>query len=377
MLRKALIIVQFSISVILIAGTGTVYKQLNYMRSQPPGFNMKQTLVLNGAGSIKDSAYQNAFVPFKNDLIQLPQVKSITASTSAMGKENFWSNNVPRFGFNSAKAVTLDYIGVDYAFIPAYEIKLVAGRNFSKDFPSDSSAAILNETAIRMLGFENSGQAINQKLGSDGGTTIIGVVSDYHTEALHNLIDPQMMILRLNARDVYSVKIQSHNIPATIAAIKKKWDTYFPNDPFSYYFLDEAFDNQYEADRQFEAFFTIFSLIAIIIACMGLLGLSSNNVLQRTKEIGVRKVLGASVSSIVMLLSKDYIKLVWVAFVVASPVAWYIMHYWLQSFPYRINISLWMLFTSGLLAVVIALATISFQAIKAAMANPVKSLRTE
>ena len=376
-IRKSLIVVQFATSAILIAGTIIVYRQVNYMRSQPLGINIKQTLILKGAGSVSDSVYQTAFKPFKEAVLQLPAVENIAVSTSVMGEENFWSNEVTRANASSTSPVNLDFLGMDYDFIPGYEIKMVAGRNFSRDFPSDSNAAILNETAVRMLGFKDAQEAINQKLGSDSGRTIIGVVKDYHTEALTKMIDPQLMILRLNARNVYSLKIESQNISNTIDELRAKWNKYFSGDPFSYHFLDETFDRQYKTDRQFGKVFGIFAGIAIIIACFGLLGLSAYNVLQRKKEIGIRKVFGASVQNITYLLSKDFAKLVLIASLVAVPVAWWLMNRWLQSFAYRINISVWVFVIAGITALMIALLTVSFQCIKAAIVNPVKSLRTE
>ena len=377
MIRKSLIIVQFATSVVLIAGTIIVYRQVNYMRSQPLGVNIGQTLILEGAGSVNDSMYQTTFKPFKEAVLQLPAVKNIAVSTSVMGKENNWSNEVARANASNARPVNLDFLGIDYDFIPAYEIKIAAGRNFSKDFPSDSNAAILNETAVRMLGFKNAEEAINQKLGRPSDRTIIGVVKDYHTEALNKIIEPQLMLLRLNARDVYSVKIESQNIPNIINSLRAKWNMYFPNDPFSYYFLDETFDKQYKADTQFGKAFGFFACIAIIIACFGLLGLSAYNVLQRKKEIGIRKVFGASVQNIAYLLSKDFTKLVLIASVTAVPVAWWLMSKWLQSFAYRINISIWVFVIAGITTLIIALITVSFQSIKAAIANPVNSLRME
>ncbi|MBX3255498.1 MAG: ABC transporter permease [Chitinophagaceae bacterium] len=376
-LRKTLIVVQFAASVVLIAGTIIVYSQLSYMRSQPLGVNIQQTLVLEGAGSVRDSAYRNVFQPFKEAVKLLPGIKNITASTSVMGKENTWSNAVARSNASNASAVNIDFLGADYDFIPTYEMKIIAGRNFSGDFPSDSNAAILNETAVRMLGFESPEQAIDQKIRRGGERTVIGVVKDYHTEYLNKMIEPQLIILRLNARDFYSVKMDAANISSVTEAVRAKWNTCFPNDPFSYYFLDEAFDRQYKADRQFGRAFGIFSGISIFIACMGLLGLSAYNVLQRAKEIGIRKVLGASVRQIVYMLSKDFLKLVVIASVIAVPVAWWAMNKWLQSFAYRIDIGWWVFVVAGVLALLIALMTLGLQAIKAAMANPAKSLRTE
>jgi putative ABC transport system permease protein len=377
MIRKSLIIAQFATSVLLIAGTIIVYRQVNYMRSQPLGVNIGQTLILEGAGSVSDSIYQTTFKPFKEAVLQLPAVKNVAVSTSVMGKENNWSIEVARANVSNARPVNLDYLGIDYDFIPFYEMNMVAGRNFSRAFPSDSNAAILNETAIGMLGFNSAEEAINQKLERGGDRTIIGVIKDYHTEALNKMIEPQLMLLRLNARDVYSVKIESQNIPNTIDALRAKWNSHFPNDPFTYHFLDETFDKLYKADEQFGKAFGFFACIAITIACFGLLGLSAYNVLQRKKEIGIRKVLGASVQNITYLLSKDFTKLVLVASVIAVPAAWWLMNKWLQSFAFRISISIWIFVIAGITALIIALITVSFQSIKAAIANPVNSLRME
>ncbi|MDO9375645.1 MAG: ABC transporter permease [Ferruginibacter sp.] len=377
MIRKILIVVQFATSVVLIAGTIIVYRQVTYMRSQPLGININQTLILEGAGSVSDLSYQSNFKPFKEAVLQLPAVKNIAVSTSVMGKENNWSNEVARANASKTKKANLDFLGIDHDFIPAYGMTMVAGRNFSIDFPSDSNAAILNETALRILGFKNADEAINQRLGNDSGRSVIGVVKDYHTEALNKIIEPQLMLLRLNARDVYSVKIESRNVPNTINALRAKWNMFFPNDPFSYYFLDETFDKQYKADTQYGKAFGFFAAVAIIIACFGLIGLSAYNVLQRKKEVGIRKVFGASVQRIAYLLTKDFMKLVLIASVIAVPVAWWLMNKWLQGFAYRISISSWVFVIAGTTTLITALITLSFQTIKAAIANPVNTLRME
>lgn len=376
-LRKGLIVIQFAISVVFVAGTIVVYQQVNYMRSQSLGVNIDHTLVLEGAGSLKASNYQNAFQPFKSDLLQLPGIKGMTVSTSVVGKENSWSNHINLLDDAASSPVAIDYLGVDYDYIPFYEMKMLAGRNFSRDFVSDSGATIVNETAARMLGFDSPKAAINHRISAENGTTIIGVVQDYHTESLHKEIEPQLMILRLNARNVYSVKIGSAPISSTLAAMQTVWDEHFPDDPFNYYFLSDAFDSQYRSDSRFGTIFGIFTSIAIIIACMGLLGLSVYNVLHRTKEIGIRKVLGASVPSIMALLSKDFVQLVLIAAALAMPIAWWIMDYWLQDFAYRIELRWWLFSLAGLLAVAITLLTIGIQSMKAALMNPVKSLRSE
>jgi putative ABC transport system permease protein len=377
LLRKGLIIMQFATSVVLIAGTIIVFQQVNYMRNQSLGVNINQTLVVDGAQSLPDSLYQNVFQPFKTALLQLPGVQTASSSTSVMGKEIYWTNGSKKLTADS-KNVTLYNIGVDYDFLPSFDLKLTAGRNFSKDFPTDERGVLLNESAAKLLGFEDLSKAINEKFFSAGDTvTLLGIVNNYHHQGLQKAIDPMIFRLRPNARQAYSLKIKTSNVPATIASLQKTWRKFFPADPFNYYFLDDLFDQQYKADQSFGKIFGLFAFLAIIIACFGLLGLSAYNVLQRTKEIGIRKVLGASVQNVLYILSKDFITLVLIAFVIAVPVTWFIMHNWLQDFAYRINIQIWVFAVAGILAILIALLTIGIQALKAAVSNPVKSLRTE
>jgi putative ABC transport system permease protein len=207
--------------------------------------------------------------------------------------------------------------------------------------------------------------------------SLLGIVSNYHHQGLQKAIDPMIFRLRPNSRGAYSLKIESRNMASTIASVRQAWNKFFPADPFNYYFLDELFDKQYRADQLFGKIFGLFATLAIIIACFGIIRLSAYNVLQRTREIGIRKVLGASVRSILFLLSKAFLLLVLIAFVVAVPVTWFVMNKWLQDFAYRINIQVWVFVLAGALAIIIALLTIGLQALKAAVANPVKSLRTE
>ena len=378
LLRKGLIVLQFGISVILIAGTIIVYQQVKFMRNQQLGVNINQTLVLDGAQSIRDSAYANVLQPFKTELLKQPGIKSITSSTAVMGNEIYWTNGLKSLDHKNLGAVTLYLLGVDEVFIPQYEIKMVAGRNFSKQFGSDNKNAILNEKAASLMGFKTADDAINKKITRGNDTlTVVGVVQNFHHLGLQKAIDPQLMLYRPNTRNAYSIKMQTTDAQGTLASVEKTWNKFFPNDPFSYYFLDDQFNHQYKADQQFGKVFTLFAFLAILIACFGLLGLSAYNILQRTKEVGIRKVLGASVSNVLFILSKDFLWLVTISFVIAAPVSWWIMHTWLQDFAYRINISWWVFAIAGLLAVAIALGTICTQAIKAALANPVKSLRSE
>ncbi|MEO5592630.1 MAG: ABC transporter permease [Chitinophagaceae bacterium] len=376
MLRKSLIIIQFITSVVLVAGTMIVYQQISFMRSQQLGTDISQTLVIEGASSLRDSLYGNVFQPFKKEVLQLPGVKNISASTSVMGNEIYWTSGARKLEANS-KSVTLYHIGVDYDFIPSYGIAMKAGRNFSKEMLTDKKAVLLNEEAVKLLGFDNPEQALNQKIVRGDTLSVAGVVANFHNEGLQKKVQPLIFILRPGSRQFYSIKLEKENIRQKVAAVEKIWNRHFPADPYNYFFLDDSFNRQYKSDELFGSVFSLFSVLAILIACFGLAGLSSYNVLQRRKEIGIRKVMGASVRQLLLLLSKDFIGLVIIAFLVAVPVTWMLMSRWLNDFAYRINIS-WMVFiTAGMISIIIAFITISFQAIKAALANPVKSLRSE
>ena len=254
-----------------------------------------------------------------------------------------------------------------------------AGRNFSEQFGTDNKTVIINENTVKLLGFKNAVDAINQKVirGGDDTLTVVGVTANFHQLGLQKNIDPMAILPRPNISSYYSVKLSGQNTQQTIASLRTLWSNYFPRDPFDYFFLDESFGDQYEADLLFGKVFGVFAFLAILIACFGLLGLSAYNVLQRTKEIGIRKVLGASVQSILFLLSIDFLKLILISFLFAIPAGWFVMNLWLQDYAYRINIAWWVFAIAGCVALLIAIVTISTQAIKAAVANPVKSLRAE
>jgi len=377
LLRKSLIVVQFVTSVVLIAGTIIVFQQVNYMRNQKLGTNITQTIVLKGPQTIADSLYQNSYQPFKSAVLEQPAVKNISASTEVPGNEIYWTNGIRRTGPNQ-QAVTLYHLGIDYDFIPAYDISMIAGRNFSLQFGTDKKAVILNETATRLLGFKTPAQAINEKVIRGRDTlNIVGVTADFHQLGLQKMIDPMIILCRPNISNFYSLKVNQAGMQQTISLLKAKWDNFFPRDPFEYFFLDESFGSQYQADILFGKVFGTFAFLAILIACFGLLGLSAYNVLQRTKEIGIRKVLGASLQSILLLLSRDFLKLIFISLILAVPVGWLIMSHWLQDYAYRVNIGWWVFAVAGVLALAIAVITICIQVSRAATKNPVKSLRTE
>ncbi|MES2647246.1 MAG: ABC transporter permease [Bacteroidota bacterium] len=377
LLRKSLITIQFVTSVVLIAGTIIVYQQVNYMRNQKIGADINQTIVIKGPQTIKDSLYLSVFQPFKTAVLQINSVKAIAASSNVPGEEIYWTRGAKRLGAD-ASSVTLYNLGVDYDFIPAYNMQMAAGRNFSEQFGKDESAVILNENAAALLGFKNAANAINEKIINGGDTVnIVGITTNFHQLGLQKNIDPMILRLYPDISSFYSVKIAAGKEKETIASIQKLWSNYFPKDPYDYFFLDEAYNQQYKADMLFGKVFVVFAFLAILIACFGLLGLSAYNVLQRTKEIGIRKVLGASVQNLLILLSKDFLKLVLISLVLAIPVGWFVMHQWLQDYAHRIEIGWWVFAIAGIMALFIAIVTICIQVLKTIVINPVKSLRSE
>jgi putative ABC transport system permease protein len=382
-LRKALVVGQFAITVALIIGSFVVYKQIKFVNAQNLGMDISQMLIVKPP---ELTSWDSTFISRENSLTeqlkQIPHVEGATTSWNIPGGETGRSFNVRRIDQDSTTHFTMRHSGISIGYVDLYKIKLLAGRDFSyTDFNPNFGRLhnlILNESAVKLLGYSSPKDAIGKTIirGSKKWD-VVGVINNYHQKSLRYPVEPTMLLPAYSTNSAISVKVNTKDLPVTIAAIKKAYDTFFPGNLFDYSFLDEHFNAQYRSDRLFGKVFAIFSGFAIFIASLGLLGLSLFATTQRTKEIGVRKVLGASVSNIVVLLSKDFIKLVIISFVIASPVAWWIMHSWLQDFAYRIHISWWIFFGAGLLAVMIALATISFQSVKAAIANPVKSLRTE
>jgi len=382
-LRRALVVGQFAITVALIIGSFVVYEQIRFVNAQNLGMNISQMLIVRPPELTKwDSTFISRENSFTDELKKLSHVVGATTSWNLPGGETGRSFNVRRVDQDSTIRFTMRHSGIGIGYIGLYKIKLLAGRDYTyTDFNPHFGKLhniILNESAIKLLGYSSPQDAIGKTIIRwDKKWDIVGVINDYHQKSLRYPVEPTMLLPAYGTGSPISIKVDTRDLPTTIASIKKTYDAFFPGNLFDYFFLDERFNAQYANERLFGKVFAIFAGFAIFIACLGLLGLSLFATAQRTKEIGVRKVLGASVSNIVTLLSKDFIKLVAIAFVIASPIAWWIMHSWLQDFAYRINISWWIFVAAGLLAVIIALGTISFQAIKAAVANPVKSLRTE
>ncbi|RRB05023.1 ABC transporter permease [Larkinella rosea] len=381
--RKSLVVFQYTASVVLIIGTFIVFRQLEFMRKENLGFNMEQMLVISGPDLTRwDSTAIDRINSFKAEVKKRAAVKSATASVNLFGNRLPRTFNVKRVGSNEAKGVTVSRMAVDLDFFDTYRIKLLAGRNFlTTDSNPDGRKVVntvVNLSTVRLLGFPTATSAVGQKFTLFGQEKeIVGVVSDFHQQSLRHPIEPIVFQPFYTNGGFYSFKIETSNLEKTIDQIREDYEAFFPGNNFSYFFMDERFDQQYRDDQVFGKITTFFSFLAVLIASLGLFGLSSYTIAQRAKEIGVRKVLGASVGSIVALLSKDFLKLVLVAIVVASPIAWYAVSQWLDDFAYKIDISWWIFAVAGVLAVSIALVTVSFQSIKAALMNPVKTLRSE
>jgi len=373
LLRKGLVTVQFTISISMIIATIIVYTQLDFMRSYELGFSKDQTLVIqSGTGRERDA--------FEASIMNLTGVKSASASSAVPGSWNPQAFSKVENKSGEMQAGNLDVYRVDFDFISQYGLKIVAGRAFSRRFTTDSTQSlIINETTAKMLGYASPEEAIGRKFEQWGRQgKIIGVVKDFHFKSLQETIKPlTFRVIDFWEGDLLSVKVDGKNVRQTLVAIEKQWKAMQPDKPFNYYFLDEFYDRQYRADERFEALFVNFAALTIFISCLGLLGLASYSTVQRTKEIGIRKVMGASAASIVGLLSRDFLQLVGLAFIIAAPVAWFAMDRWLGSFAYKTDISLWIFIAAALLSASVALATIGLQSIRAALMNPVKSLRSE
>ena len=376
-LRNFLVVFQFTTSIILMIATVVVYKQLHYIQTKNLGFNKSQVLIVNDAGML--GAQTNAF---KNEVLKLKGVQTGTLSSflpvsSSSRNDNTYSKDPvmdAKNGFN------MQVWTIDYEYLQTLGMQLKAGRNFSRGFGTDTAAVIINETTAGILGYADPiGKKIYNSFGNGGITTaftIIGVVRNFNYESLKQHVGPLSFFLG-KSNGLASFKVDAAAVPSLVKQIESTWKSIAPGTPFSYRFLDQAFSNMYEGEQRVGKIAIVFSILAIFIACLGLFGLATFITEQRTKEIGIRKVLGASVQGIIQLLSRDFLRLVAISFLIAAPVGWWAMHSWLNDFVYRAPISWWVFVMAGAMALFIALFTVSFQAIKAALANPVKSLRTE
>lgn len=378
--RKILVVAQFSISIVLIISTAIVFQQLHFMQNASLGFNKDHIVVMDNIDAV-DKNYNS----FRSALLENTHFLSVTRSSRIPSGRLLDEQGASTESGDSLRPVTADikYVAVDHDFLKTYNIPIVAGRDYSRSYGTDTNNFILNVAAANVLGMQDPQKLVGRNF-SYGNTKgkVIGVMGNFNFESMHQQIIPMIFLMpnsNYNGNTGFhlSVKLAGGDITSSIAYLEKTWKHYAPEVPFEYTFLDDHFEKLYKTEQQQGSLFTIFSGIAIFIACLGLFGLSAFTITQRIKEIGVRRVLGASTTSIVQLLSTDFLKLVVIAACIAFPIAWYAMHKWLGDFAYRIPIEWWVFLAAGFLAAAIALATISFQAVRAALTNPVKSLRSE
>lgn len=376
--RKGMVIAQFVASITLIIGTFTVYRQIDFMRSQDLGVSLEQTLVLNSP-NVVDSTYEQKFNVFKEQIKQYPEVINVSASSSVPGRQPGWNaGGIRRLSQREDESNQYRVIMMDHDYISLYGLNLLAGRGFSGELANEYSRILINEAAAKRLGFTKLEDAINDQIYFWGDTfSIVGVLKNYHQESLKKEHEPLVFRYSSASWGFYSIKFKTSNMKESMSRFEDHWKELFPGNPFLYFFLDDHYNQQYQSDQQFGKVFGIFSALAIFIACLGLFGLSSLTALQRTKEIGVRKVLGASVSSILRLVTSDYLILMALAIVVSVPLSWWIMSGWLNDFATRIELAWWIFAIPSTVVIAIALMTVSIHTLKAARTNPTKSLRYE
>jgi putative ABC transport system permease protein len=378
-LRKGLVVFQFSISIFLIASAAVVFRQIRYMQQRDLGIDIEQTLVLKVPQLTR--AYPDRKLRFKQAVLRNPAIHKMTTSTEIPGRESASVASGFRPLDSPPESATQGYfINVDYDYFDFFNLKILAGRSFFRDFSTDPEKILINQEAVRRFGYAGIEEALNQNIffGGLGGETYetIGVVNDYHFQSLRHAVKP-LFFLVSEWGSFISLKLDTAELPRTLAFTQQQWEEVFPGTPFEYFFLDEIFNLQYQSDRRFGRIFALFTLLAITIACLGLFGLAVFVAEQRTKEIGIRKILGASVQNVVFLLSRDFLKWVVLSNLIAWPAAYFVMSRWLQQFAYHTGVSLPILLGSGVLALVIAMLTISLQAVRAAISDPVRALRYE
>ena len=379
-MKNYLVIFQFTVSVILIAGTITIFHQIRFMQNHDLGFDMNGIIVIDGPRIIKANtfeAYMNNLEAFKNEILALPAVKNVSGASNVPGTEikNSRVYGVPVEGRNTEKRIDAYYI--DDQFFKTYGLNILAGENFSKSFQEDMRNIIINESALEYFNFKSPESAVGKLLRSGNqDATIKAVINDFNQQSLKELPAP-MAFFNQPANTFYTVKSVREGADQLVTELEKIWTSHYPDNPFNYFFLEDYYNEQYSSDRRFSGLFLASSLLAIIIACLGLSGLSAYSISKRTKEIGIRKTNGASTRQVLFLLNLDFQKWILIAIVIAVPVGWLAMDRWLENYAYRIQFSWWIFVMAGIIAEIIALLTISWQSWRAATRNPVEALRYE
>jgi putative ABC transport system permease protein len=394
--RKGLVTFQFTAAIVLMVITVVAYRQLSFMQSRELGINIDQVLVIKAlnfdketwsdeaGGYVVDSVYHERAALFKNELRKHSNIVNASAVAFVPGEVPVWGTEFKAEDIDPEKAVSMKAIGIDYDFIPTFRVALIAGRNFSPEFPSDQGnerkrAILVNDAAAKLLGFKTPEEAIARHITTYWGADyeIIGVVNSFHQRSLKENLTPLYFILQPRALSYFAVNFKTEDIAGTIEKVKTSWSRHFPDYPFNYFFLDEYFGRQYQNERKFSEVASLFTGLAVFIGCMGLFGLTAYAIVQRTKEIGIRKVLGASVSNVIVLFTADFIKLILIANAIAIPLVYFGITWWLDNYAYKIPLAWWLFAAPVVVILGIALVTVSLQTIKVARRNPVESLKYE
>lgn len=381
--RKSLVVFQFVSSIILIAGTLIIYQQIRHMMNLDIGMNIEQVLTVERPSvSPSDSEQRtNGIEVFRDELLKYPAIKAVAGSVTVPGKKREYKVDVKKYGAGDDDAVLLRWNSMDDHFNDVFKMEVLAGRLFSKEFTNDDdTSVVVSLSSAKLLGFENPEDAVGQTLAItqfQWNPIIVGVVNDYHQESLKKVRDPMIFYCSYTGAEFYSMSISTENLSQTIAHIETSWEKAFPGNPFDFFFLDDYFNRQYEKDQNFGNLFALFAIVALLVGCLGLYGLSAYTAQQKTKEIGVRKVMGSSINGILMLLSKEFLLLIVVACLIGIPAVYFIMDNWLQDFAIRVNVDWILLLLSSALVIIVAVVAMGYQTMKAARLNPVDSLKYE
>jgi putative ABC transport system permease protein len=375
-LRNGLITMQFTIAILMIISTMITTSQINYLRSKPLGYNKTQVISIPIGKEVKA---ESALKLMRSKLATIPDVLMVTGTDINLGRGRDGSTSASQIGFDyNGRSVSTNWLRVDYDYLKTLDIPLVAGREFSPEFSTDTLSVMINETMAKQLGAKNVIGLSLPILDNNKALTVIGVVKDYHFKSLHEEIKPLTMTIRPDWGMSYIyVKVKPANLPGSMEKVKSAWKEINPGAKAEPSFLDENTDRQYQGEKMMSVVFTSGAILTILISCMGLFAIALFIIEQRTKEIGIRKVLGANVAEIVALLSRDFAQLIIIAFIIAAPLAWWAMSKWLQTFAYRTSLHWWILPIGGMIVMLVALLTVGFQATRAALVNPVKSIKAD
>ncbi|GAB4234750.1 MAG: hypothetical protein Tsb0034_08600 [Ekhidna sp.] len=382
LLRRALVVLQFATSVVLIIGTLIVYQQMTFMQNQDLGYTTEQIMVVERPSTRDTSAVQarNDYMSFKNGLADQPMISEVAGSGMLPGKKLRFKTPLRNLDQDPSLATSFAVGSMDYELFDVLEMEMLAGRNFSRDFVKDADTAIvINEYGARALGFSPE-EIVGKYISIDQfrwKPQVVGVIKNIHNESLQEAMQPLMFFLQEYNHEYMMVKMNTENIEETVAAVERQWNESFPGNPFEFFFLDSYFDSYYQAEQSFKNLFLVFTVLAIIIGCLGLFGLSSYTAVQKTKEIGIRKVLGSSTGGIVQLMFKDFLILIGIANLIAWPLAWYFLNSWLENYPYHISINFLLFALAAGLVLIIAFLTVSYYTFKTAQLNPAKTLKYE